>query len=91
MVNNDYMKCICCNKEQEVLISTEMKSTSVFSHRRGVCQVCLKNKDINKVCEEFEISKTEESIEDLEMSLKGLQKNLKELKGSHKQKEGGRR
>ena len=80
----DPFRCICCDKVQEVLISVEMKNTSLFLHRRGVCQKCLKEKDINKVCQEFELTKTKENIEEMEMSLSGLKDHLKELKGELK-------
>ena len=79
MNRDDYMKCICCDKEQEVLISAEMKSTSIFMHRRGVCQNCLKTKDINKICEEFEIRKAKESIVEMESSLESMKEHLKKL------------
>lgn len=82
MNNDESIKCICCDKEQEVLVSVEMKSNSIFLHRRGVCQSCLKTEDINKVCEEFEIRKQTESIKEMESSLESMKDNLSRLCGS---------
>ena len=76
---DDYMKCICCNEEKEILISVEKKSQSIFLHRRGVCQDCLKNKDINKVCEEFELRETKTKIKEQEGFLEDLKDELKRL------------
>jgi len=75
----EYMKCICCNKKQEVLISVEMEKFSIFLQRRGVCQVCLKNEDINKVCINYEIRKTKQEIKEREDSLSEMMKHLIEL------------
>ncbi len=79
MGSEDQMKCICCDREQEVLVSVEMKNTSIFGYRRGVCRECLKIKDINKICIEFEIRKTKESIKDSEVAIDGLKDHLKKL------------
>ncbi|KKM97761.1 hypothetical protein LCGC14_1164710 [marine sediment metagenome] len=76
----DQMNCICCDKEQEVLISVEMKADSIFLHRRGICQSCLKDKDVNKVCKEYEIKKTEQSIEESEIGLGSLKEHLIKLR-----------
>ena len=76
---NDQMKCICCNKEQEVLVHVEMKNSSIFGYRRGVCQECLFKKDINKICVAFEIRKTKKSIKDSEMAISTMKDNLKKL------------
>lgn len=78
-MREDHMKCICCDKSQEVLVSVEMKNSSIFGYKRGVCQGCLKTEDINKVCVEFEIRKTRESIKESETVIDSLKDNLKKL------------
>lgn len=71
--------CIICGKQQEVLVSVKVKGDVIFCHNRGVCQNCLKNKDINKVCKEFSIRKVKEKISDLKVSTKMLETQLEEL------------
>ena len=80
--SSDRMKCICCNQEKEALISVELQRDSIFAYRRGVCQDCIKNKDINNFCTEFEIRKTEEKISDFKEALKDMEKHLVKLRGS---------
>jgi len=75
----DYMKCICCHEEQVVLISVEMKSTSIFSHRRGVCQKCLKDKDINNVCVDFEIREAGNTIKEAKVRITEMEEHIKRL------------
>jgi SpoVK/Ycf46/Vps4 family AAA+-type ATPase len=78
--------CIVCDKQQEVLIDVKVKGDTIFCNHRGVCQSCLKNKDINKVCKEFSIRKVKEKINDLEISMREFKKQVKELQGEAKQK-----
>jgi len=86
---DDQMKCICCDKEQEVLVSVEMKSNSIFTSRRGVCQECLKNKNINNVCIEFEIKEAKKSIESSESSIEQMKEHLGKLNDAlHENGEG---
>ncbi len=75
-MKNEPLKCICCNKEQEVLVSVEIRDFSIFLHRKGVCQNCLKEEDINNVCKEYEIRKTKEGIKESEDGLKTLKEHL---------------
>ena len=75
-MSKESLKCICCDKDQEVLVSVEMKDFSIFLHRKGVCQNCLKNEDINKVCKEYEIRSTKRSIKESEDSLNSLKEHL---------------
>ena len=85
MNNEEGIKCICCNKEKEVLVSVEMRNNSIFLHRRGVCQECLRDENINNVCKEFEIKKTQESIKEMEDSLTAMKEHLDLLSGGKEQ------
>ncbi len=76
---DDYMKCICCDEEQEVLLSVEMKSTSIFSHRRGVCQKCIKDKNINDVCVDFEIREANNTIKEAKLRITDMEKHIKQM------------
>ena len=73
--------CIICDKQKEVLIEVKVKGDFFFCNKRGVCQGCLKNKDINKVCKEFSIRKVKEQIDELENSKREFKKQLKGLVG----------
>ena len=79
MKGNDEYKCLICNKEQEVLVGVRVKGDLFFARDRGVCQECLKTKDINKVCKEFSIRKMKEKIKACEESIESFSKDLKEL------------
>jgi Zn-dependent alcohol dehydrogenase len=83
--NDDKMKCICCDKEQQVLVSVEMESNSIFTHRRGVCQKCLKDKDINNICTEFEIRNAEKTIEESRNRIEEMKKHIARLNDVSKQ------
>ncbi len=76
----DKMNCICCNQEKEVLISVETKHDSIFLHRKGVCQECVKTKDMNKVCTEFEIRQTKGKIKEFEDALQSMKDHLNKLR-----------
>jgi len=76
---DETMKCICCDQLKEVLIQVAVRSDTFFMNRRGVCQDCIKTKDINKVCEEFEIRKTKNHIKEVEQNLKIMKEHLEKL------------
>lgn len=63
-MRDEKQKCISCNKEQAILIAVETEDHSFFMQKVGVCQECIINKDINKVCNEYELRKVNEHIRD---------------------------
>jgi len=78
---DDY-KCIVCGEEKKVLITVEVQSDahSIFTRHRGVCQKCIKEKDIEEVCNNFVIRKIDEDIEKAKGSLEFLEEQKKQLK-----------
>ncbi len=87
MEKNNKQKCICCNKEQIVLISVQTNHHSFFLQRRtGVCQQCLKEKDINSICKEYELKEVTESIRQTEETLESLHEDKQEIEGNYEVK-----
>ena len=77
---DESMKCLCCNEKKEALIQVMLKKDSIFMHSRGICQDCVKTRDINKICSEFEIRKTKKAIQESEQGLESLKEHLEQLK-----------
>ena len=83
------MKCLCCGKIKKVLVLVLTENDSFYSQgKEGVCQDCIKNKDIEETISESKIGKIKakikeekEFIENAEADIIEKEEELKKLGG----------
>jgi hypothetical protein len=78
-VDKDRMKCICCGEKKPILFSVTTEFDSLFSHYSGVCQDCIKSKDVLKIRIDTELQKARELLEDSKESVRLWEEKVKEF------------
>jgi hypothetical protein len=81
MTEEKYL-CLVCGKKKDTLISviSNLDKGSFFYHNRGVCQNCLRDRNIDKVCKEAVMLKAEEQLKSAEQHLEFIQNEIKGMR-----------